>query len=145
MAIAGVQLVYRLKDFVRLLIDYRESPTPDTFNLYWSTTSGGAYTLFAEKILNQPSSIPQIRGKILFEFVPSQITNPTQWDNNQTNYIKLAPVTGGVVGAQEGPIEIPTKDEVKQPSDGMTMYGFNKDLQKFIAVSVDQDGKVFTV
>ena len=38
MSILGTQLIYRLKDTVRLLIDYRTGnplpPPPDTFNFY---------------------------------------------------------------------------------------------------------------
>lgn len=141
MSIQGVQLIYRLQDTVRLLIDYRESPTPDSFNLYWSSTSGGSYTLFAEGILNKPSNEPAIRGKILVDVIPSTISG---WDNNQTNYIKLAPVTGGSVGAQEGPMTIKTRKELIQPSDSTVVYGFNKDEQKFIPLSVNTDGELIT-
>lgn len=142
MAISGVQIIYRLQDHVRLLVDYRTgSPPPDTFNFYWSSTSGGAYTLFLEDVINQGSSIPGIKGKILVDFVPSTIAS---WDNGQTNYIKLAPVTGGVVGAQEGPMEIPTKDEIGVAYDKTVIFGFNKTNQKFIPILVNDDGKLIT-
>ena len=145
MAITGVQLIYRLKDLVRLLIDYRDNggTPPDTFNLYWSSTEGGSYTLFAEDIINKPSDIPSIRGKIQYEFVPSTIDTP-DWDNDQKNYIKLAPVTGGVVGSQEGPMEIPTRKEMIEHSEKSIMYGFNTSEQKFLPISVDEDGKIIT-
>ena len=76
MAITGVQLIYRLKDTVRLLIDYRTgSPPPDFFNFYWSSTELGVYTVFATNIINEPNQRPSVRGKIIFEFKPSTITN----------------------------------------------------------------------
>jgi len=145
MAINGVQIIYRLRDFVRLLIDYRGGVTPpDTFNLYWSTTSGGAYTLFLSKILNEPNTNPAVKGKVIADFIPSTITNPVQWDNIQTNYIKLAPVTGGVVGAQEGPLAIPTRNEMLFPIIRTASYGFNKNLQQFIPIAVNDEGKIIT-
>jgi hypothetical protein len=138
--IAGTQLIYRLKNAVRLLIDYR--PGVDAFNFYWSATELGAYTLFAENLTNQASLVPPTKGKVLFEFYPSLITLPVQWDNDQTNYIKIAEVIGGVVGAQEGPMAIPTRTEMIGQKDQMVAFGFNKDSQKFIPLAVDVDGKL---
>ena len=139
MSITGVQLIYRLQDTVRLLIDYRDGV--DTFNLYWSSTSGGAYTKFAEGILNEEGKIPHIKSRALYDFNPSTISS---WDNDQTNYIKLAPVTSGVEGAQEGPMEIPTRLELIVPKDQYVAYGFNKDAQKFIPLAVNEDGELKT-
>ena len=146
MAITGVQLIYRLKDTVRLLIDYRTgSPPPDTLNFYWSSTELGAYTLFASGIINEPSTTPSVRGKIIFEFKPSTITNPTNWDNLQTNYIKMSTVTSGVESALEGPMPIPTKDENIYPTEKVVAFGFYEDDQKFIPLAVDDEGKLKTV
>ena len=139
MAISGVQLIYRLPDTVRLLVEYRDGV--DTFNFYWSATEGGAYTLFKEDLLNEPSKIPAIKGKVLYDFVPSTISG---WDNSQTNYIKMAPVTGGVVGAQEGPMTIRTREELITYADKMIAYGFNKDEQRFIPLAVNEDGELIT-
>lgn len=140
MSILGMQLIYRLKDTVRLLTDYRTgSPPPDTFNFYWSPTAIGVYTLFQTNIKNEPSVIPSIKGKVLFEFNPSSISG---WNNAQTNYIKMALVTGGVVGAQEGPMTIPTKDEMIQWADKVVAFGFDSTTQKYIPVAVDSTGKL---
>lgn len=143
MALSGVQLIYRLKNTIRLLIDYRDgSPAPDSFNFYWSSTEGGAYTSFATGIENIGSNVASVRGKIVFDFIPSLIAG---WDNNQANYIKMAPVTGGVEGAQEGPMQIPTVREMTGPADTVVVYGFNKANQKYIPLAVDEDGKLITV
>jgi len=139
LSIQGTQLIYRLVDTVRLLIDYRDSV--DSFNFYWSATEGGAYTLFAEGIPNEPSNNPAIRDKVQFEFTPSTITG---WDNTQANYIKIAPVTGGTPGSQEGPMEVPTRKELIFQKDQVVAYGFNKDEQKFIPLAVNQDGELKT-
>ena len=136
--ITGLQLIYRLQDTVRLLMDYRENPTPDSFNLYWSAAIAGVYVKFAS-FLNVPSNIPSIRGKILFEFYPSTIVG---WNNSTDNFLKLAPVTGAVVGALEGPMTVPTKQETIYYAEKSISYGFNKDLQKFIPLAVDTDGKL---
>jgi len=140
MAITGVQLVYRLKDTVRLLIDYRNGGTPpDSFNLYWSSTSAGVYTLFQTHILNQPSDVPSIKGRILTEFHPSQIVG---WNNLQTNFLKMAPVTGGAIGALEGPMTIPTREEMFSWAEKSIIFGFDKVTQKFIPIAVDSTGKL---
>lgn len=143
MSITGVQLIYRLRNAVRLLIDYRDDGT-DSFNFYWSDTELGVYTLFSEDLINRPSKFPAIKGKILFEFYPSLITNPTNWDNDQTNYIKIAPVVGGVVGAQEGPMAIPTREEMIVQKDQVVAFGFNKTTNKFIPLAVNEDGEIIT-
>ena len=140
MAIAGIQLIYRLKDTVRLLIDYRDgTPPPDTFNFYWSSTSGGAYVQFATGVKNEPSKIPSIKDKIVFEFNPSQISG---WDNSQENYLKMTEVIGGAESAQEGPMDVPTKNEMIQYADKMIAFGFDKTTQKFIPLAVDSTGKL---
>lgn len=141
MSIVGTQLIYRLQDLVRLLIDYRGGTTPpDSFNLYWSDTEGGSYTLFGS-VENVPSKVPSIKDKIQYDFIPSKISG---WDNNQKNFVKIAPVTGGSEGAQEGPMEIPTRREMIQYSEKSIMYGFNKDKQEFMPITVDQNGKIIT-
>ena len=142
MPITGVQLIYRLRDTVRILIDFRGTPIPpDTFNFYWCSTSGGVYALFASGIINEPSNNPAIRGKISFDFAPSTIAG---WDNFQTNYIKMSPVTGGVVGVQEGPMAIPSREEMITFSDKQLVFGYNRSSDKFLPIAVDPDGKVIT-
>lgn len=142
MSIAGVQLIYRLRDTIRLLIDYRGTPViPDTFNFYWSSTSGGVYVLFASGIKNEPSKNPAIRGKISFDFLSSTIVG---WDNFKTNYIKMTSVTVGVEGVLEGPMIIPSREEMITFADKQLIFGYNRDSDKFLPLAVDQDGKLIT-
>jgi len=138
MAIQGVQIIYRLKQTIRLFIDYRTGI--DSFNLYYSNTEGGVYSLIGS-VFNKQSDSPATRGKVIFEFNTESLLS---WDDNSRNYVKLAPVTMGIEGALEGPLTIPTRLETIFPKEYSVMYGFNKDSQKFIPVSVDSDGKVVT-
>ena len=136
MAIQGVQLIYRLRQTVRLFIDHRVSV--DSFNLYYSNAEGGPYTLIGST-LNIPSNAPATRGKVVYEFNTETLVT---WDDDERNYIKLAPVVGGDEGAQEGPLTIPTRVETIGPKEFSVMYGFNRDSQRFIPISVDGDGNV---
>lgn len=138
MAISGVQLIYRLRETVRLLINHRVGV--DSFNFYWSATSGGVYALISN-VSNTPSTEPAIRGKIRFEFNVG--VNGLNWNNDSNNYIKLAPVTGGVEGALEGPNLITPRYDYtsREPS---TMYGYNEVEDRFIPVAVDETGKLRT-
>ncbi|MDD5650059.1 MAG: hypothetical protein PHF86_06550 [Candidatus Nanoarchaeia archaeon] len=138
MAIQGVQIIYRLRQLIRLFVDYRAGV--DSFNFYYSDAPSGVYTLFGSAV-NQPSNAPATRGKIVFEFSTETLVN---WDDNARNYIELAPVTGGTEGAMEGPLTIPTRVETIIPKEFSVVYGFNKDTQRFIPVSVDADGNVVT-
>jgi hypothetical protein len=140
MAIQGAQLIYRLKETIRLLIDYRAGV--DSFNFYFSSSSGGPFILSLGSIINKASNVPATRGKVVFEF---NTTNVIGWNDDIANYVVLMPVVGGVEGAPEGPMTIPTRIETIMPKDYSVMYGFNKTLQKFIPVSVDSDGKMETV
>jgi len=137
MTIAGLQVIDRLSTSVRLLIDYRVGV--DSVRLYWSATELGVYAEFAD-IPNVPSKIPSLRGKILFTFFPAGIG----MDNEDRNYIKLAPIIGGVPGALEGPTIIFSRREMKVPVEMNLMAGYNIDLNKVIAVAVDEDGKIIT-
>lgn len=139
MAIQGVQIIYRLKQVIRLFIDYRTGGV-DSFNLYYSNTESGSYTLIGS-VLNNPSIIPASRGKVVFEFITDGLTN---WDNETRNYVKLAPVIDGVEGEQEGPLVILPRSEMIVPKEYSVMYGFNKELQKFIPVAVDDVGNIIT-
>ena len=137
MAIESVQLLYRLKNYVRLLID--EIDGPDSIKLYWSQTESGTYVLL-EELKNRGSEEPAIRNKIVYEFYPEDKTI----DDNERFYIKMSTVTGGVESSQEGPMIIYTKSEIKQPAELNVIYGYSKDLDKHIPVLVDKDGKVIT-
>lgn len=139
MAIDGAQLIYRLKETIRLFIDYRTSV--DSFNFYFSSSPSGPFTTLLGSVDNVPSKTPATRGKVIFEFNTESVVG---WDDNVTNYIELAPVTGGSEGALEGPMTIPTRKETIGPKEYSVMYGFNKTLQKFIPISVDADGKIET-
>jgi hypothetical protein len=139
MSIQGVQLIYRLSTTIRLFIDKRTGV--DSYNFYWSNVVGGPYTLF-RNIINSASRTPATRGKVVFEFNTSSLVG---WSNDVQNYIKMAPVTGVVVGAQEGPLLIPTRISRIIPKEYAVIYGLNTDSQKFIPVSVDETGKVETI
>jgi hypothetical protein len=139
MSIQGVQVIYRLRTTIRLLIDYRASV--DSFNFYYSNVELGPYTLI-DSVSNIASLVPSTKGKIVFEFHTDSLVG---WDNETRNYIKLAPVTGGIEGVLEGPLMIPTRTESIIPKEFSVVYGLNKDLQKFIPISVDQTGKVMTI
>lgn len=138
MAIQGVQIIYRLRQTIRLFVDYRVDV--DSFNFYYCDEPEGSYTLFGS-VQNEPSNAPATRGKIVFEFNTDSLTN---WDDNARNYIELAPVTNNVEGPLEGPLTIPTRVETIIPKEFSVMYGFNRDSQRFIPVSVDADGNVVT-
>lgn len=134
--INGVQLIYRLHTTVRLLIDYRAGV--DSFNFYWSANIGGPYTKFSN-IENIASDKPAIRGKIMFEFNTGN--SGINWNNANDNYVEMAPVTGGVEGAKEGPLLItPRYDYASR--EITTMYGYNEVEDRYIPVAVDTDGKV---
>lgn len=138
MAIQGVQIIYRLKQVVRLFIDYRAGV--DSFNLYYSNTESGSYTLIGST-LNNPSIAPASRGKVVFEFITDGLAN---WDNETRNYVKLAPVINDIEGAQEGPLVILPRSEMIVPKEYSVMYGFSKELQKFIPIAVDDVGNIIT-
>ena len=139
MSIQGVQVIYRLSSTIRLFINYRAGV--DSFNIYYSSSALGLYALL-RSVDNKASLIPATRGKIVFEFHTSNLLG---WVNEATNYIKLAPVVGGVEGALEGPLEIITRVESIVPKEFAVMYGLNIDSQKFIPISVDNTGKIETV
>ena len=139
MSIQGVQIIYRLRTTVRLFIDYRTSV--DSFNLYYSNVDIGPYT-FLGNVLNFYSKQPAIKGKNVFEFHTDSLVG---WNDDTKNYIKLAPVIGGIEGVLEGPLTIPTRVESILPKEFAVIYGLNISSQKFIPISVDPTGKVMTV
>lgn len=141
MAITGVQLIYRLRETIRLLIDYRTGV--DSFNVYCAKVLVGPYGLIAN-VADIASNVPAIRGKIQLEFGTAPLETAGFWDNNVVNYIKLAPVVGGVEGALEGPLNVPTRVSTIIPKEFAAMYGFDATNQKFIPVIVNAEGKLIT-
>ena len=139
MSIQGLQVIYRLRTTIRLFIDYR--PGVDSFNFYHSNAVGGPYVALGS-VSNVASLVPATRGKVIYEFHTDGLEG---WSDDTRNYIKLAPVTGVIVGPQEGPLMIPTRTESIIPKEFSVMYGLNIDLQKFIPISVDPTGKVNTL
>jgi len=137
MAISGLQIIDRLLTSVRLLIDHRDGV--DSFKLYWSATEGGVYSEFAD-VLNGTNNNPALRGRISYMFFPDD----EGMANDAKNYIKLAPVIGGVPGALEGPAVILTREQTKKPVDIRAMAGYNSDQDKYIPIAVDEDGKIIT-
>jgi hypothetical protein len=136
MSIQGVQLIYRLQTTIRLLIDYRSNI--DSFNLYYSNNIAGPYVILGS-IINVASKTPSIKGKIPFEF---NTTNLINWDNNLSNYIKLAEVINNIEGIQEGPLEIPTRLAKIQPKEFSVIFGLDYENQKFLPISIDSTGKI---
>jgi len=138
MAISGTQLIYRLTNTIRILIDYRVGV--DSFNIYWCSTSGGVYALLANVLNIANKTNPAIRGKIYFEFAPSAVVG---WNNAQTNYIKLEPVIGGAPQPQEGPMIVPAKSTDTVSIDRSTVIkGYNSAEDRFIPITVDSTGKL---
>ena len=135
--ISGLQIIYRLSTLVRLTIDYRSGV--DSFKLYWSAVEIGVYAEFAD-VSNVASRQPALRGKVVFNFFPSDIG----MNNENRNYIKLAAIIGGVPGALEGPTVIFSRKEMKIPVEMNLISGYNNDLNKYIPVAVDKDGKIIT-
>lgn len=136
MSIKGLQIIYRLENTIRLFIDFRENI--DAFKLYYSNSELGDYEELAT-INNVPSVSPSSRGKIVFEFNPTTLLN---WDNTSRNYIKMTEVIDNVEGILEGPTIVFPKLEEKIPKEFSVMYGFNQELQKFIPIKVDEEGKI---
>ena len=139
MAITGVQLIYRLRETVRLLVDYRIGV--DSFNIYWSNASGGPYTLF-NNFENVPIPQGSFKNRIPFEFNVGPLG--LNWNNTITNYIKIAPVTGGVEGALEGPLIVPAKFEKSKyaATKSSLVVGYYEAEERYVPVAVDSVGKV---
>jgi hypothetical protein len=139
MSIQGVQIIYRLRSTIRLLIDYRSGV--DFFKLYYANLAIGPYVLL-KLIPNIASNNPSTRGKIVFEF---NTTSLVGWNDNTINYIKMSQIIGGIEGILEGPLEIPTRIEKILPKEFSVIYGLDYDSQQFIPISVDSTGKLITV
>ena len=139
-AITGVQLIYRLTNTVRLLIDERPSPV-EAFSLKNSVNVGGPFVEF-KKVQNKGSVEPQIRGRIMVEVIPQSVVG---WDNNLTNYITLHEIIGGVEQAAEGPMVVPVIYQFNKGDvsiESVVINGFNSSEQKFVPIAVDTNGKV---
>jgi len=139
MAIPGVQIIYRLQTTIRLFIDHVIYPNVDSFNLYFSNAVGGPFVTLLGSVDNIPSDVPSVRGKIVFEFHTDDFVG---WNNDVRNYIVIAPVTGGVEGAQIGPMTVFTRAELLVPKEYSVMYGLDRASQKFIPVSVNPNGNI---
>ena len=134
MSIQGTNLITRHRDAIRILIDYRTGI--DSFNLYWSTNFAGPFVLFGS-VANTYALESQIRGKIFYGFIPSTIG----WNNDNTNYLKLTPVIGGIEGAFEGPMIVPpVRDHIVDKS--VNILGFDSVENRFINIAVDSAGKI---
>jgi|GEM_PF-5485437 len=150
-----IQVVYRLPNRITLMWPVRPNEAtdqkPTSYNVYWDSNSGGAFTNLLIKVPNgsakSVSGIRSYHGKVVVNIIPSQIVG---WNNDVTNYVRLKAVVLGIEQAFEDIVSI-----VPYTTNGMrlhypnlqptTIVGYNKDEKRFIPVSVDSDGKVETV
>jgi hypothetical protein len=123
------EVLYRLVEYIQLSIWERVGV--DSFNIYQSTIDVGPYTLFTSTP-NEGSNEFRTKGRILVSFNPKDFS----WDNEATNYIKIAPVTGGVEGPLEGPVKIlPLHYEKAISVDRMAMFVYDDVNQRYIPAS----------
>lgn len=145
-----IQVIYRLDSRVVLMWSRRPNQDSDTnpshFNVYFSNLVAGPFVKIAE-VDNISPDAPAYLGKVVYNLIPTSIPG---WDNATTNYIRLAPVIGGVEQAQEDYIAIPPYSVnglrlTRETTAPMIAVGFNKDENRFIPLSVDKDGKLETI
>jgi len=144
-----IQVIYRLENLVTLFWPVRpndsNNTSPESYNLYWSNSVSGTYSLIGS-VENRGSSNRAYHKKVVFNVIPSRVGG---WDNSNTNWVKIAAVIGGVEQAAETPIAINPHSVdnmlLKYPFDRTVIVGYNSDENKLVPVSVDQNGKVKTV
>jgi hypothetical protein len=128
-----------------------DSTQPQSFNVYWDASSSGAFTKLLANVANisyarDPFGVRSYANKVVLNVTPTQIPG---WNNDVTNYIRLAAVIGGIEQTPEAIINIEP-----YTSNGMRLHypelqtraiiGFNKDENRFIPVSVDVHGQIIT-
>jgi hypothetical protein len=124
------ETIYRLVSYVQMSIWIRFGV--DSFNIYQAVSVSGPYTKFLE-VRNIEDSEPRFAGRTVFSFNPSDLG----WNNDQINYIRIAPVTGGIEGSQEGPVYIyPLHyDSARASGNPSTMFVWSTSDKRWIPAS----------
>lgn len=145
-----IQVIYRLEERVVIAWSVRpnvESDTaPESYNIYWSAASVGPFVKIGS-VDNKQGESRSYHRKVVFALITKQIPG---WVNAASNYIRLAPVVGGVEQAQEditvvAPYSIHGLRLTRQTTQPVIAVGFNEDENRFIPLSVDPDGKLKTI
>jgi hypothetical protein len=138
-----IQVVYRLSDRITLMWPVRpndsNATSPTSYNVYWDTAVGGGFTTLLVSVDNGKSprdsfGVRSYANKVVVHITPSLVPG---WNNDVTNYVLLKPVTGLVEGSAEAIIPI-----VPYTTGNMRLH--YPELQRFIPVSVNADGKLIT-
>ena len=140
---SGLELIYRTTNFIQMTIKVR--PNVDSFNVYQSTDNV-TYNLLvnvANKQAIDGENKRRFLGRCVFNFDPVVLT----WDNTKFNYIKIAPVTGVIVGAQEtekviSPVGL---DQSKMVTNKVSLHAWSDTLNEFVPLKVDADFKLEVV
>lgn len=141
---AGLELIYRTANFIQMTIKVRLSV--DSFNVYQSVDNV-TYNL----LLNVPNKAAtdgenkrRFLGRAVFSFDPTLILN---WDNAAFNYIKIAPVVGGVEGTVEDAKAIPPVglDQSKMVTNKVSLHAWNDSLGVFVPLKASDDFKLEVV
>ena len=137
---AGLELIYRTANFIQMTIKVR--PSVDSFNVYESVDNS-TYNL----LLNVPNKAAtdgenkrRFLGRAVFNFDPVEIG----WENTAYNYIKIAPVTGGIEGSQEdakviSPLGL---DQSKMVANKVSLHAWSDTLGEFVPLKVDANFKL---
>lgn len=124
------EVIYRLVEYVEMSIFVRSGV--DSFNIYQSTVETGPYTL-VKNVANVASTQPRYKNRVKFSFNPIDLG----WNNQQKNYIKIAPVTNSVEGAQEGPVVVYPMHYQKLPADYIAIQVWDETESRYIPASTD--------
>jgi hypothetical protein len=151
-----IQVIYRLTNRITLMWPSRpndsNSTQPQSFNVYWDTSSSGAFTALIANVPNisyarDSFGVRSYANKVVLNITPTQISG---WNNDITNYVRLTAVINGIEQTAEAVINIEpyTSNGIMRlhypELQTRAIIGFNKDENRFIPVSVDTNGKVIT-
>lgn len=128
-----------------------DATKPESYNVYWDVSSGGAFASLLGSVDNvscaEPFGNRSYKNKIVLTVITTQVPG---WNDLVTNYVRLKAVIGGVEQAAEDIVTVPPYNTsgmrlVYPELKTTAIVGFNKDENRFIPVSVDGNGKVETV
>jgi len=149
-----IQVIYRLEDQVTIFWPVRPNDGKDisvmdnvqSYNLYWDSSSGGAFNKLVGNVENKPHANRSFLNKVVMIFNPSRITG---WDNSIVNYVRLNPVVGGVEQGLEDIIEIHPYSiggmRFNKTEQKAIAVGYDRDDDRLVPIAVDKDGKVKTI